>query len=98
MTIQNIKNAIKYAIGTSQGKKELTKTSFRDKDGKIVYRNPSMAQALELAAHGIPNRLREEASRDRANNAELFCKKVKQKKQMGNHPKEPYAWLQGKRK
>ncbi len=98
MTIQNLKNAIKYAIGTAQGKKELSKTSFRDsKTGEIVYRNPSMAQALELAAHGIPNRLREEAFKNRADNHELFCAKVKKQKTIGNHPKEEYAWLKRKR-
>ncbi len=93
MTIQNLKNAVRYALGTPQGKKELFKSSFRDKNGEVQWRNPAMAIALALATENIPNRYIEEQNKLQCDNRELFCHKVKKQKQSRLHPQEEYTWL-----
>jgi hypothetical protein len=93
MTVKNIKEAIKYACGTPQGKHELSKQSFRDKNGNVVWKNPAMTIALVLATADIPNRYVEEQNKLQYDNKELFCKKVKRVKQTHLHPKEEYTWL-----
>jgi hypothetical protein len=91
--VENIKNAIKYACGTPQGKHELSKQSFRDKNGNVVWKNPAMAIELVFAAHDITKVYVEKQNKLQYDNKELFCKKVKAAKKQRNHPLEEYSWL-----
>ena len=48
--VDNIKNAIKYACGTPQGKKELGKTSFRDKNGVVVWKRSCNGYCISICS------------------------------------------------
>ncbi len=85
--VQNIKNAIQFAINSDSGKKELNKSPYRDKTGKQVWRNPSMAVAMAVAI-----------GQHKENEPVVPEFKKSKAKIVHSHPKEEYTWLKKKRK
>ncbi len=89
--VQNVRLAIQYALNTEQGKKELDKCSYHDgRTGKMVHKNPSMAQAMQLAALNQADNNRLMIN----HNAKILPEFKRPKgKVTRNHPLEEYSWL-----